>query len=102
MNGLKIVQDGFVPKTISEAEEEQMKKNEKLQAKEKEKSEKAEIKAIDSAEKQRRKELNSEYKQERNDYRTKQKITELLLLMRHADKYIEVKAKQDRKGTKIT
>lgn len=101
MNGLKIVQDGFVPKTISEAEEEQMKKNEKLQAKEKEKAEKAEIKAIDSAEKQRMKELNSEYKQERNDYRTKLKINGTTSFNDAADKYIEVKAKQDEKAQKL-
>lgn len=100
MNGVKIIQNGVVAKSVSEAEEKQMKRDEKLNAKEKEKADKAEAKAIDNALKNRLKEISAENKNEIKDYRTQQKINGTTSLNDAADKYVEVKSKQDEKAQK--
>ena len=93
MNGLKIVQDGVVPKSVSEIEEKQMKRNEKALEKEKKLQEKKELDALEQSYKARIKEMNAEYKQTQKDYKLRQKIQATTSANEFEAKYQEEKAK---------
>ena len=98
MNGLKIVQDGVVPKSVSQIEEKQMKRTEKELKKEKKQEDKKEVKALKDAYKARIKDMDAEYKELQADYRLQQSIHGSTSFNEAQQKYIEVKAKRDAKA----
>lgn len=98
MNGLKIVQDGVVAKSVSEIEEKQMKRTEKEIAKQKKQEDKKEVKTLKDAYKARIKDMDAEYKEQQADYKLKQKINGSTSFNEAEEKYIEVKAKRDAKA----
>lgn len=98
MNGLKIVQDGVVPKSVSEIEEKQMKRTEKEIVKQKKQEDKKEVKTLKDAYKARIKDMDEEFKEQQADYKLKQKISGSTSFNEAEEKYIEVKAKRDAKA----
>ena len=100
MNGLKIVQDGVVPKSISEIEEKQMKRDEKAALKQKKLDEKKELKTLKESYKSRIKEMDVDYKKQQKDYKLKQKIKGSTSLNEVEAKYQEAKTKLEEKEKK--
>ena len=97
MNGFKLIKDGVVPPSITEKEEQQLKRIEKTTAKEKKKADKAEVKALEQSYKAKLKELNSEYKENQKDYNLRQKIQSSTEGNEAIEKYKEIKAIQESK-----
>ena len=100
MNGLKIVQDGVVPKSVSEREEQQMKRVEKDAEKQKKLEEKKELKTLEQSYKAKLKEIDANYKQKQKDYKIKQKIDGSTSLNDVQPKYLDAKAKLEEKEQK--
>lgn len=100
MNGYKLVKDGVVSPSITEKEEQQLKRIEKEKAKQKKKEDKAEVKALEQSYKAKIKEMNSEFKEAQKDYNLRRRIQgstsgdEILI------KYKEIKAEQEVKKQK--
>lgn len=97
MNGYKLVKDGVVPPSITEKEEQQLKRIEKEKVKQKKKEDKAEVKALEQSYKAKIKEMNAEFKETQKDYNLRHRIQgstsgdEILI------KYKEIKAEQELK-----
>lgn len=97
MNGYKLVKDGVVSPSITEKEEEQLKRIEKEKVKQKKKEDKAEVKALEQSYKAKIKEMNAEFKETQKDYNLRHRIQgstsgdEILI------KYKEIKAEQELK-----
>lgn len=97
MNGYKLVKDGVISPSITEKEEEQLKRIEKEKVKQKKKEDKAEVKALEQSYKAKIKEMNAEFKEAQKDYNLRHKIEgstsgdEILI------KYKEIKAEQELK-----
>ena len=97
MNGYKLVKDGVVSPSMTEKEEEQLKRIEKEKVKQKKKEDKAEVKALEQSYKAKIKEMNAEFKEAQKDYNLRHKIEgstsgdEILI------KYKEIKAEQELK-----
>ena len=100
MNGLKIVQDGVVPKSVSEREEKQMKRVEKDAEKQKKLEEKKELKTLEQSYKSKIKEIDANYKEKQKDYKLKQKIEGSTSLNEVEPKYLEAKTKLEEKEQK--
>lgn len=97
MNGYKLVKDGVVSPTITEKEEKQLKRVEKLTEKHKKAEDKAEIKALKDSYKAKIKELNSEFKESQKDYALREKIQSSTSGNEAIEKYKEIKAEQETK-----
>lgn len=97
MNGYKLVKDGVVSPSITEKEEQQLKRIEKEKVKQKKKEDKAEVKALEQSYKAKIKEMNAEFKETQKDYNLRHRIQgstsgdEILI------KYKEIKAEQELK-----
>ena len=74
MNGYKIVQDGVVPISLVEQEEELQKKADKAAQKAKEKADKAADKELEKQYKAKLKEIDQEYKDELREYNRMQRV----------------------------
>ena len=74
MNGYKLVKDGVVAPSITEKEEQQLKRIEKASAKQKKAEDKAELKALKNSYKAKIKEMNAEFKESQKDYALREKI----------------------------
>lgn len=100
MNGYKLVKDGVVSPSMTEKEEEQLKRIEKEKVKQKKKEDKAEVKALEQSYKAKIKEMNAEFKEAQKDYNLRRRIQgstsgdEILI------KYKEIKAEQEAKKQK--
>lgn len=74
MNGYKIVQDGFVPLTLVEQEEELQKKADEEAKKAKKKADKKADKELEKQYKARLKEIDQEYKEDLKEYERQQRL----------------------------
>ena len=74
MNGYKLVKDGVVAPSITEKEEQQLKRIEKASEKQKKAEDKAELKALKNSYKAKIKEMNAEFKESQKDYALREKI----------------------------
>lgn len=97
MNGYKIIKDGVVPPSITEKEEQQLKRIEKATEKQKKKEDKAEVKALEQSYKAKIKEMNAEFKESQKDYALRQKIQSSTSGNEAIEKYKEIKAEQENK-----
>ena len=97
MNGYKIIKQGVVPPSITEKEEEQLKRIEKSNAKKKKEAEKAYKKDLEASYEAKIKEMDKEFKEQQKDYKLRKQIqgstsgNEILI------KYNEIKEKQELK-----
>ena len=97
MNGFKLIKDGVVPQTITEKEEQQLKRVEKASAKQKKAEEKAEDKALKNSYKAKIKEMNAEFKEAQKDYALREKIQSSTSGNEALEKYKEIKAIEENK-----
>ncbi len=97
MNGYKIEKDGVVPPSITEKEEQQLKRVEKVTEKQKKKEDRAEVKALEQSYKAKIKEMNAEFKEAQKDYVLRQKIQSSTSGNEAIEKYKEIKAEQENK-----
>ncbi len=97
MNGYKIEKDGIVPPSITEKEEQQLKRVEKATEKQKKKEDRTEVKALEQSYKAKIKEMNAEFKEAQKDYVLRQKIQSSTSGNEAIEKYKEIKAEQENK-----
>ena len=97
MNGYKLVKDGIVAPSITEKEEQQLKRIEKASEKQKKAEDKAELKALKNSYKAKIKEINAEFKESQKDYALREKIQSSTSGNEAIEKYKAIKAEQESK-----
>lgn len=97
MNGYKLVKQGVVAPSVTEREQEQLKRIEEANAKKKKQEDKAYVKDLEASYKAKIKEMDKEFKEQQKDYKLRKRIqgstsgNEVLI------KYNEIKEKQELK-----